>query len=153
MVAVYLYKRHDESKSYANVVDAHTTLKWFHTFEPYQIGNPFDIPVCRNILETSKSDKRIFLTKSPIFRPLRFFRSSNLFKLYGARLSYTRCRENKYGSGLHSLRSGEATAAANDGNVTERQLKLHGCWKTDIAKDDVHDSVKNRLLVTENLGL
>jgi hypothetical protein len=52
------------------------------------------------------------------------------------------------------LRSGEATAAANNGNVTERQLKLHGRWKTDIGKDMyVHESVKNRLLVTENLGL
>jgi hypothetical protein len=91
---------------------------------------------------------------------LRFFRSSNLFKLYGARLSYTRCRkifkeclqelgynEKKYG--LHNLRSGEAIAAANNGNVTERQLKLHGRWKTDIAKDMY---VHERLLVTENLG-
>ena len=57
MAAVYLYTRHDESKSYANVVAAHTTLKWFHTIEPYQIENPFDIPVCRNILETSKRMK------------------------------------------------------------------------------------------------
>jgi hypothetical protein len=82
--------------------------------------------------------------------------------LYGARLSYTRCREifkeclqelgydeKKYG--LHSLRSGGATAAANNGNVTERQLKLHGRWKTDIAKDMyVHENVKNRPLVTQN---
>jgi hypothetical protein len=50
--------------------------------------------------------------------------------------------EKKYG--LHSLRSGEAAAAANNGNVTERQLKLHGRWKTDIAKDMyVHESFKN----------
>jgi integrase len=53
----------------------------------------------------------------PIFSHLRFFRSSNLFKLYGARLSYITCREifkkclqelgydeKKYG--LHNLRSG-----------------------------------------------
>ena len=65
-----------------------------------------------------RSDERIFLNKLPIFRPLRFFRSSNLFKLYGTRFSYTRCREifkeclqglghdeKKYG--LHSLRSGD----------------------------------------------
>jgi hypothetical protein len=50
--------------------------------------------------------------------------------------------------------TGRATAAANNGNVTERQLKLHGRWKTDITKDMyVHENVKNRLLVTENLGL
>jgi integrase len=191
---------HDESKSYANVVAAHAALKWFHTFAPYQIENPLDTPICRNILETAKRMKiqpinkkapitaeiiqkivekhahphadvkglriaclcslgfsgffryselanisashihyehdhvRIFIPYAkndiyregnyvyikklgneycpvnvlrrytevtnaysepnlPIFRPLRFFRSSNLFKLYGARLSYTRRRE------------------------------------------------------------
>ena len=58
MAAVYLYKRHDdESKSYANVVAAHATLKWFHTFAPYQIENPLDTPVCRNILGTAKRMK------------------------------------------------------------------------------------------------
>ena len=85
--------------------------------------------------------------------------------LYGTRLSYTRCRElfkecltelgydaKKYG--LHSLKSGEANAAANNGSVPERLLKIHGRRKTDIAKDMyVHDNIKNRLDVTECLGL
>ena len=102
---------------------------------------------------------------SPIFRSLRFFKSSNLFKLYGTRLSYTRCRElfqeclrelgydeKKYG--LHSLRSGGGTAVANNGSVAERLLKIHGRWKTDIGKDMYgHESIKNRLEVTERLGL
>ena len=52
--------------------------------------------------------------------------------------------EKKYG--LHCLRTGGATAAGNNGNVTEPQLKLHGRWRTDIAKDMyVHESVENRL--------
>ena len=29
----------------------------------------------------------------PLFRPLRLFKSSNTYKLYGSKLSYTRCRE------------------------------------------------------------
>jgi len=29
----------------------------------------------------------------PPFRPLRLFKSSNTYKLYGSKLSYTRCRE------------------------------------------------------------
>ena len=32
-------------------------------------------------------------SKLPLFRPLRLFKSSNTFKLYGSKLSYTRCRE------------------------------------------------------------
>ena len=94
---------------------------------------------------------------SPIFRSLRFFRSSNLFKLYGTRLSYTRCRE-LFKKCLHELGYDEkkygATAAANNGSVAERLLKIHGRWKTDIAKDMyVHESIKNRLEVTKPLGL
>ena len=46
-----------ESKSYANVVAAHAALKWFHTFAPYQIENPLDTTICRNILETAKRMK------------------------------------------------------------------------------------------------
>ena len=55
--AIYLYKRYEESKSYANVVAAHAALKWLHTFVPYQIQNPLDSPVCRNIIETAKRMK------------------------------------------------------------------------------------------------
>ena len=62
-------------------------------------------------------------------------------------LSYSRCTEifkdclkglgsdeKKYG--FHSPRSGGATAAViNNPNLSERLLKLHGRWKSDIAKD------------------
>ena len=36
--------------------------------------------------------------------------------------------------GLHSLRSGEATAAANTG-VNDRCWKHHGRWKSETSKD------------------
>ena len=61
----------------------------------------------------------------PLFRPLRLFKSSNTYKLYGSKLSYTRCREvfkdclkdlgldyNLYG--LHSLRAGGATSVVSN---------------------------------------
>ena len=269
--AIYLYKRHKESQSYATVVNTHAALKWVHSFLPFQFENPLNTPICQNILETAKRQKMptkkktplttkiiqeiiqkhakpdanlkdlriactcslgfcgflrynelanittnhiqfetnyvrilipkpkndiyregnyIYIKKSgttycsvevlrryidkantrvepnlPIFRPLRFYRSSNTFKAYGTRLSYTRCREifkeciqglgydhREYG--LHSLRSGGATAIANCEGVSERLLKIHGRWKSDVAKDMyVQESIENRLRVTEKLKL
>lgn len=55
--------------------------------------------------------------------------------------------------GLHSLRSGGATAAANS-NVNERCWKKHGRWASDSSKDGyVKDSLESRLSVSKNLGL
>ena len=55
--------------------------------------------------------------------------------------------------GLHSLRAGGATAAANAG-VPDRLFKRHGRWKSESAKDGyVDDSVERRLSVTRQLGL
>ena len=55
--------------------------------------------------------------------------------------------------GLHSLRSGGATSAANAG-VNDRCWKRHGRWTSDSSKDGyVADSVANRLQVSEHLGL
>ena len=55
--------------------------------------------------------------------------------------------------GLHSLRAGGATAAANNG-VPDRLFKRHGRWKSDKAKDGyVEDSAKHRLTVSQQIGL
>ena len=55
--------------------------------------------------------------------------------------------------GLHSLRAGGATAAANSG-VPDRLFKRHGRWKSEGAKDGyVEDSMDHRLEVTKNIGL
>ena len=95
----------------------------------------------------------------PIFRPLRLFRSENKFKQHGIKLSYTRwkeifkstLKELGYGetkNGLHSLRAGGATEAVNQGDISERLLKLHGRWKNDTAKDMyIHENVEKRLCV------
>jgi len=76
-----------------------------------------------------------------LFRPLCFCKSTNTYKLRQGKLSYSTAREtllsaletlglNKKHFGLHSLRSGGATAAAAAG-VEERLFKKHGRWKSD----------------------
>ena len=55
--------------------------------------------------------------------------------------------------GIHSLRAGGATAAANTG-IQDRTFKWHGHWKTDGAKDGyTKDSIEKRLEVSNQLGL
>jgi len=98
-----------------------------------------------------------------LFRPI--FRSGNICKLIykNKQLSYTAARENiisrlklvsgNLNIGLHSLRSGGATAAANS-DVDNRCLKRHGRWKTDTSKDGyIVDSVEKRLKISQTLGL
>ena len=51
--------------------------------------------------------------------------------------------------GLHSLRSGGASAAANLGG-NDRLFKKHGRWKSDKVKDSY---VQSKLSVSRNLGL
>ncbi|XP_069141252.1 uncharacterized protein [Argopecten irradians] len=102
-------------------------------------------------------------SKDYLFKPL--FRSKAECKqIYKQKpLSYTRAREcvvkrlNEVSKGLdlglHSLRAGGATEAAN-GNVNERCWKRHGRWRSDVSKDGyVADSLQNRLEVTKQLGL
>ena len=79
-------------------------------------------------------------------------------------ISYTRVRElvleklQEIGLepklfGLHSLRSGGASAAANAG-IPDRWFKRHGRWLSENAKDGyIKDKLEDRLCVTRNLGL
>ena len=80
------------------------------------------------------------------------------------KLSYTRMRElflqkiaelgyNPKQFGLHSLRAGGATAAANAA-VPDRLFKRHGRWRSELAKDGyVKDSVSSLMSVSESLNL
>ena len=55
--------------------------------------------------------------------------------------------------GLHSLRVGGATAAANAG-VQDCLFRRHGRWRSEGAKDGyVEDSAEKRLFVSQQLGL
>ncbi|VDI05831.1 Hypothetical predicted protein [Mytilus galloprovincialis] len=98
-----------------------------------------------------------------IFKPI--FRSKGVPKLiYKIKpISYTAAKENivkrlklvapSLNLGLHSLRSGGATAAAKS-NVNERCIKRHGRWKTDFVKDGyIEDTLEKRISVSQKLGL
>jgi len=103
------------------------------------------------------SDNRV------IFRPIVKTKLGEKLRDSG-RLTYTRLREcfkEKLKSlgfpaeqyGLHSLRAGGATAAANNG-VPDRLFKRHGRWKSESAKDGyIEDSLEARMSVSESLGL
>lgn len=76
---------------------------------------------------------------------------SRLRECFKAKLDELGFPSQQYG--LHSLRSGGATAAAN-GGVPDRLFKRHGRWQSETAKDGyVEDSLKARLSVTDSLGL
>ena len=98
-----------------------------------------------------------------LFRGIMHTKSGECLRKGGG-LSYSRLRElllEKISSlgmdpklfGMHSLRAGGATAAANAG-VPDRLFKRHGRWKSESAKDGyVKDSVESRLEVSKNLGI
>ena len=72
-------------------------------------------------------------------------------ELFLAKLTELGFDSTKYG--LHSLRSGGATAAANEG-VPDRLFKWHGRWKSESAKDGyVKDSREALMSVTKSLKL
>ncbi|XP_069109457.1 integrase/recombinase xerD homolog [Argopecten irradians] len=55
--------------------------------------------------------------------------------------------------GLHSLRAGGASAAANSG-IPDRMFKRHGRWKSETAKDGyIKDDFRERLNVSMHLNL
>ncbi len=99
-----------------------------------------------------------------LIRPVVYAQSIQAYRLRNGQLSYSRCREifknalkevgvdpTKFG--LHSLRSGGATAAASLG-VPDRLFKKHGRWLSDHSKDGyVNESVKTQLSVSLSLGL
>ena len=84
-------------------------------------------------------------------------------RIKSKKLSYTQTKEvlvsrlKEFASpdlklGLHSLRSGGASAAANS-NVNDRCWRRHGRWKSDAANGYIKDSIINRLSVSQHLGL
>ena len=99
----------------------------------------------------------------PIFRPIVKSKLGEKLRDTG-RLTYTRLHECFKGKlkalgfpveqfGLHSLRAGRATTAANNG-VPDRLFKRHSHWKSESAKDEyIEDSLEARMSVSGNIGL
>ena len=55
--------------------------------------------------------------------------------------------------GVHSLRSGGASAAAQ-ASVPDRWFKRHGRWRSENAKDGyIKENLQDRLQVSRSLGL
>ena len=97
-----------------------------------------------------------------LFRPIQATKSGQTLRKSG-KISYSCLREafKKISNlglpaeefGLHSLRAGGATAAAN-AKVLDRCFKRHGRWKSENAKDGyIKDDIKSRLEVSKSLGL
>ena len=76
---------------------------------------------------------------------------STLRELFKKKLSELGYSSEEFG--LHSLRAGGASAAANAG-VPDRLFKKHGRWKSENAKDGyIEDSLDARLSVFRQIGL
>ena len=119
------------------------------------------ITLLRRYMKLAKIDKH---SNFYIFRGL--CKRSKGFRLRDkdVHISYTTARENvlealsKIGLnskkfGLHSLRAGGATAAANLG-VSDRLFQKHGRWKSERVKNGyVYENIPVLLQVTKNLGL
>ena len=105
-----------------------------------------------------------FSSSLMFFRSLHFVKSNASYTLRSTGISYTRTREvvlhafSQLGYstklfGLHSLRLGGATAAANAG-VNDRLIKRHGRWCSDKPNDGyVKDNLEALLSVSKSLEI
>ena len=105
-----------------------------------------------------------FSSNLMLFRSLHFVKSNASYTLRSTGISYTRTREVVLHAfpqlgystklfGLHSLRLGGATAAANAG-INDRLFKRHGRWRSDKAKDGyVKDNLEALLSVSKSLEI
>ena len=99
-----------------------------------------------------------------VFRSVYKSKAGGYLLRDGSKLSYSRARElfiQKFRAigldtslyGLHSLRIGGASAAANS-DIPDRVIKKHGRWKSDKAKDTYcREDIQHQLLVTLNIGI
>jgi integrase len=139
----------------------------------YRRGNSITIsktglPTCPvtwllNYIQLANLD---FNSEEYIFRSLIYLKSKKSYRLCARNtpLSYTRAREiflkslsdiglNCKDFCLHSLRSGGATAAANNG-LSDRLIKAHGRWRSDVAKDGyIKDNFERQCIVSRKLGI
>ena len=114
----------------------------------------------KRYMKLAKIDK----SNGYIFRGVCKRGKSFLLREKEVHISYTTARENVLDAlnktglnskklGLHSPRTGGATAAANLG-VSDRLFQKHGRWKSERVKNRyVHENIPVLLQVTKNLGL
>ena len=106
------------------------------------IYNDKESPLICRIFKT-KSGHKISKTKG-----ISYSRIREIFKGYISEITTT--PEN---FGLHSLRSGGASAAANNG-ISDRLISKQGRWSSEKGRNGyIKDSVVKRLTVSNTLGL
>ena len=104
-----------------------------------------------------------FKTDSYLFKAVYYTKKCKKLIKMDKPLSYTRTREcflerfkefaPDLDIGLHSLRSGGATEAANKG-ASGRCLSRHGRWKSVQSRDRyIEDSLSKRLDISKSLNL
>ena len=97
----------------------------------------------------------------PLLRGLNSVKAKT--RMRKSKISYTRVRELVKEAfadntdvnliGVHSLRVGGASSAANNG-IPDRLFKRHGRWSSENAKDGyIKDRLEDRLSVSRNLGI
>lgn len=99
-----------------------------------------------------------------LFRNVTKTKDKYMLRKANVPMTYSRFRElfiehfsphvpNIRNYGLHSLRAGGATSAANNG-IPDRLFKRHGRWRSETAKDGyVKDKLTDLLSVSKNLNL
>ena len=139
--------------------DIHTKGRWFHLEKLNSNLCPLDLMkryfvlagiykqcdkyIFRGIENTKNGQKLRKINKALRYRTVR----SHVLDL----LANIGLDPKKFG--LHSLRSGGASAAANPG-VNDTLFKKHGRWKSDKVKDSYfHEDIESKLSVSRNLGL
>lgn len=118
------------------------------------------VTMCERYIAMAEID---LASEARLFRGIVHTKQGERLRASGS-LSYTRMRElflsklSELGFdakqfGLHSLRAGGATAAANAG-IPDRMFKRHGRWRSESAKDGyVEDSMSSRMAVSKSLDL
>ena len=117
------------------------------------------VKILRYYLRKAKPGQKEF-----IFRAMNRTKGGHTLRKGNKPIGYTTLREDvlralagigldRKNFGLHSMRRGGATYAANAG-INDRLFKKHGRWKTDNAKDGyVAEDLNAVLSVSRNLGL
>ena len=106
------------------------------------VGSSDDRFIFRSIVKTKRGER---------LREIGNMSYTRLRECFKEKLEFLGFAAQNYG--LHSLRAGGATAAANN-QVADRLFKKHGRWRSEAAKDGyIEDSLQSRLSVSNNLGL
>ena len=130
------------------------------TWVPISSSNLITFPI-RALKRYADLGEIVFDSDLPLFRGINGPNAKA--KLRRSKLSYSRVRElvkeafkdciDSTLIGVHSLRAGGASEAANNG-IPDRLFNRHGRWLSEKAKDGyVKDDPKERLSVTRSLGI